>query len=379
MVVWPLHDHTILLLRLLFDNSKRKTQIRTNFYSKKKEEFLLIIKGKTYKEKLHSWYCRHTREVNHVKWKPLFAVLLGLLMAGMTAGSAMAEPVNSSSGSFGHLLLRGVYDPAPGGSDSVLHKALGELSFSLVEHRISGWIVYNGRRASVSWKYNLFKSADFGGYALFQDDGLPGLRCLEVVIYANGTIWVFAKDPNGGLIALKGNSQDLFKAFSHIHAPVSHVSDRDWLWNVLPPHVEKREVPLSHTYQYRPSVMSSSQTSTTQKTFEYEYTVGWWIFKSTLYIDVVLELHGPTNLYNNGMYGFDIRILDEGEISNGQKHSKSTPLFVGEDGTSLTKPVEVGIVVPHSTSLSLEIQKIFFDYVGSTVPSLDKIGWGGTS
>jgi len=29
--------------------------------------------------------------VNHVKWKPLFAVLLGLLMVGVTAGSTSAQ------------------------------------------------------------------------------------------------------------------------------------------------------------------------------------------------------------------------------------------------------------------------------------------------
>ena len=33
--------------------------------------------------------------VYHVKWKPLFAVLLGLLMVGVTAGSAMAKPISS--------------------------------------------------------------------------------------------------------------------------------------------------------------------------------------------------------------------------------------------------------------------------------------------
>lgn len=31
-------------------------------------------------------------EVNPMKWKPLFAVLLGLLMVGVTAGNAAAIP-----------------------------------------------------------------------------------------------------------------------------------------------------------------------------------------------------------------------------------------------------------------------------------------------
>ncbi|WP_297475601.1 hypothetical protein [Thermococcus sp.] len=35
------------------------------------------------------------KEVEPVKWKPLFAVLLGLLMVGVTAGSAMAKPISS--------------------------------------------------------------------------------------------------------------------------------------------------------------------------------------------------------------------------------------------------------------------------------------------
>ncbi|WP_143597819.1 hypothetical protein [Thermococcus thioreducens] len=36
------------------------------------------------------------KEVNHVKWKGLLAVLLGLLMVGVTAGSAMATPINDT-------------------------------------------------------------------------------------------------------------------------------------------------------------------------------------------------------------------------------------------------------------------------------------------
>ncbi len=37
-------------------------------------------------------YCRTAYEVNHVKCKPLFAVLLGLLIVGVTAGSISAMP-----------------------------------------------------------------------------------------------------------------------------------------------------------------------------------------------------------------------------------------------------------------------------------------------
>ncbi len=42
-------------------------------------------------------YCRTTYEVNHVKWKPLFAVLLGLLMVGVTAGSISAMPYGAKA------------------------------------------------------------------------------------------------------------------------------------------------------------------------------------------------------------------------------------------------------------------------------------------
>ncbi|ALV61797.1 hypothetical protein ADU37_CDS00980 [Thermococcus sp. 2319x1] len=48
-----------------------------------------------------------------MKWKPLFAVIIGLLMVGTTAGSASAIefPINDTSLSFG--ILRGFYDPDP--------------------------------------------------------------------------------------------------------------------------------------------------------------------------------------------------------------------------------------------------------------------------
>jgi len=77
--------------------SKRKIAVRINLYSKKKEEILLIVNGKIYKEKLHSIECRQLKEVNHLKWKPLLAVLLGLLMVGVTAGSASATAVVSKN------------------------------------------------------------------------------------------------------------------------------------------------------------------------------------------------------------------------------------------------------------------------------------------
>jgi len=318
-------------------------------------------------------------EVDLVRWKPLLAVLLGLLMVGMTAGSASAGPSNFPSWKVGPVALNGVYDPTPKNGSNVTYEASGKLEFDLNNHRLYGWISYNGRRVPVSWRYTVIKSMDFDGYAMFPASSRSrGLNVLELVVYANGTVWLFAKDSNGGLVALKGISRELVNALNRVQVPTSSVSDKEWLWMIFTPHVEKREipVPLISLHPDRVRTMSAPETSTSQKTFEYTYTVGWWIFKSTLYIDVALELHGPTILEDNGMYGFDIMILDEGEISNGQKHSKSTPLFVGDDGTSLTSPVEVGIVVPYSSSLSLEIQKVFFDYIGTTTPSLDKIGLG---
>ncbi|GAB6102680.1 hypothetical protein JCM16138_19030 [Thermococcus atlanticus] len=314
-----------------------------------------------------------------MKWKPLFAVLLGLLMVGVTAGSASAGLSNLPSGKVGHVALNGVYDPTPKNGNGVTYGASGKLEFDLNNHRLYGWIAYNGRRVPIFWRYNVIKSTDFDGYAMFPASSRAGrLNVLELVVYANGTVWLFARDSNGGLVALKGISRELINALNCAQVSTSSVSDKEWLWMIFTPHVEKREIPVPpiSLHPDRVGTMSAPETSTSQETFEYIYTVGWWIFKSTLYIDVALELHGPTILKDNGMYGFDIRILDEGEISNGQKHSKFTPLFVGDDGTSLTEPVEVGIVVPHASSLSLEIQKIFFDYVGDVVPSLGKIGLG---
>ena len=43
---------------------------------------------------MHNWYCTTIEEVTTTKWKGFVAVLLGLLMVGVTAGSVAAAPQN---------------------------------------------------------------------------------------------------------------------------------------------------------------------------------------------------------------------------------------------------------------------------------------------
>ncbi|WP_158306787.1 hypothetical protein [Pyrococcus yayanosii] len=45
-----------------------------------------------------------------MKWRPLVAVLLGLLMVGVTAGSAMAAPINDTYSSHGGIGAGSIID-----------------------------------------------------------------------------------------------------------------------------------------------------------------------------------------------------------------------------------------------------------------------------
>lgn len=146
-----------------------------------------------------------------MKWKGLVAVPL---MIGVTAGGASAGLSNPSSGRSKFMVLIGVYDPAPQ-HESVTYSASGKLRLNLDNQRAYGWIIYNGRRVQVSWKYKVIKSSDFKGYTMLPASRARELNMLEVVAYTNGTVWVFVKDLNGGLIAIKGISRELVNTLDH--------------------------------------------------------------------------------------------------------------------------------------------------------------------
>jgi len=80
-------------------------------YSKRKRRVLPKVKGKIYKDKLYSGYCKNPMEMNSMKWNPIFAVLLGLLTTGMTAGGAMALSWQANS----EKACKSPYEPASGG------------------------------------------------------------------------------------------------------------------------------------------------------------------------------------------------------------------------------------------------------------------------
>ncbi|WP_297460802.1 hypothetical protein [Thermococcus sp.] len=321
--------------------------------------------------------------MNEVKWKYLAGILVGLLVLGTTGGNAGATVFYRNSMKF--ISVRGVYDPNPqqDTSERVFFNVTGNLAFDILKHRVTGTIVVENDRVSVDWDFSIFKSTQFDGYAfVFNPSSFGNVLSLEAVVYKNGTVWIFARDRHGGIMALKGFNKALVETLSSMDIPSAGISEKEWLWMALEPEV--KTITLS-AIQVRPSVMPKSEVGRilpmathsrdVVKIVEKRYSVGWWRWRTTYYIKVALKMYGPTSINDYGDYLIRVIVEDEGEISNGERISKNTPLFLGDRSDSRTNPIEIGLWVPHSPDDRIIYTE--FTYSGEAAP-LDEIslGWG---
>ncbi len=83
-------------------------------------------------------------EVNLVKWKPLFALLLGLLMVGVTAGSAAAAPIHNQPAPQGGVGAGSVIDTRFEGNG-----VISTSTYPIYIPQLQRWLVYQkGRHGS---------------------------------------------------------------------------------------------------------------------------------------------------------------------------------------------------------------------------------------
>lgn len=315
-------------------------------------------------------------EVNVVKWRSLLAILLGLFVLGAT-GNVEAKKFHENP--IKVAKVEGIYDPTPQRDKLGVgaSTAVGSFVFDTSKHKVRGTIKYSNKEVVVDWDFSAFKSTKFDGYAFFfnatHSEDVVGL---EAVVYKNGTVWVFAREKNGGIIALEGFSKNLVKSLSNMNVPSSGVSDKEWLWMTLEPEVktvQAQQIAVPNAGSDKILPMATHSTEVT-KIVEMQYSVGWWIWETTYYIKVALKLRGPTSLENYGDYNAVVIVLDEGEISNGERISKNTPLFLGDRADSVTEPIEVGLWVPQSPKD--HIIKAEFTYSGVTPSSPEEISLG---
>ncbi|NJE05855.1 hypothetical protein E3E36_06805 [Thermococcus sp. M36] len=314
-----------------------------------------------------------------MKWKSLLAILLGLFILGAT-GNVNAEAFYGNSVEV--VSTEGIYDPNPQQKSGMdFSNAIGSFVFDISEHKVRGTIEYDNKKVSVDWDFSIFKSTEFEGYAfLFNVSRSEDVLGLEAVVYQNGTVWIFARERHGGMIALMGFSKTLVETLSNMNIPSSGISNKEWLWMTLEPEVKTITLPAIQVGQIVvPKVDAdrilpmATYSRDVVKIVEKQYSVGWWRWKTTYYIKVALKLYGSTSIKNYGDYLIRVIVLDEGEISNGKRISKNTPLFLGDRGDPRTNPIEVGLWVPRSPEDYIIDTK--FTYSGETAP-LNKISLG---
>ncbi|USS40922.1 hypothetical protein NF865_01495 [Thermococcus aggregans] len=296
-------------------------------------------------------------EVTPLKWKPLFAVLLGLLMVGVTAGSASAikSPINDTSLSFG--TLKGFYDPDP----TIVTKTPKKITknvvgtFKLDLHKMD-ILIFNGKNKIFARKnVSILKSKYFDGYViLFNNSEKDTLFALQGNVYKNGTIELFLKDSNGGAYVLKTTNMKLVKTLNSMNLPTANIDKNYWLPLVVPPKIKVLKPRDSEV-----TVLGGTN-SVIRSDDEFILVTYQWLepYEEQWYIQVRCVFEGPTNMEYYGDYKVGIEIVDEGKyIDRGTSFalvSMGTPLTLG----SYNDPIEIGITAPWTSAVHDRIYRI---------------------
>jgi len=290
-----------------------------------------------------------------MRWKSVFAVLLGLLMVGVTAGSAAAVGINNDlkhlSGVV--LVLEGKYYPYSWKGDytkPLLTQTV--VRFNMQTHELTAIVMYKYNIDTLRCKFKILKSSLFEGYVLLPTNNSQKhnqIHILEIVVYNNGTTHIFAKDPKGNLIILSGYSRSLIRSLHLSQAPSAKIPDKLWIMSITPPingiaTTKIVEAPTEYT------IMATHSTSVS-KVIEYQYTVKVVRWRITFYITFKLYMYGPTWLDNYGKYLVSVSILDKGIYYNKKHiHHNGVPLSIGN-----INPVEIGFVVPNNNNIKDDV------------------------
>jgi len=292
-----------------------------------------------------------------MKWKPLIAILLGLLMIGVTAGSASAIefPINDTSLSFG--ILRGFYDPDPNivtkTSERITKNVVGMFKLDLYTMDI---IIFNGKnRLSGRKKISILKSKYFDGYViLFNNSKKDILFALQGNVYKNGTIELFLKDSNGGVYALKTTNMELVRILDSMNLPTADIDKNYWLPLVTSPKVKILKPRESEV------IALGGTESVIRNDDEFIIVTYQWVepYEEQWYIWVRCIFEGPTNINDYGDYKVAIKIVDEGKyIDRGTSFalvSMGTPLTLG----NYNDPIEIGITAPWTSTVHDRVYRI---------------------
>ena len=128
---------------------------------------------------MHNWYCTTIDEVITTKWKGFVAVLLGLLMVGVTAGSAAAAPTHNQPApqhniGLGSVIMSwlGSYDNAIISKNREYHSGLEYIWHYKVRHNGRGWL-----------HVSVFKYVPLFGYITYTI--LPDMTLYKDTFYGN--------------------------------------------------------------------------------------------------------------------------------------------------------------------------------------------------
>ncbi|AIU69041.1 hypothetical protein TEU_01070 [Thermococcus eurythermalis] len=309
-----------------------------------------------------------------MRWKPLLAVLLGLLMVGVTAGSAMAVEINNDSKHLSGivLVLKGRYYPHSWkGNYTKSSPAQTVARFNMRTHELTAIFMYEQTMEPTRYKVRILKSHLFNGYALLpigSSQKHNNIHLLEIIVYDNGTIQIFAKDHKGNLIALSGYSRSLIRGLHLSQFPSEDIPDNLWIMSVTPiinGTTKIVKVPTDY------STMATRSTSVS-KVIEYQYTAKAAHWNVTFYITFKLYMYGPTSLDNYGKYRVSVSVLDKGVYYNKKHvHHNGVPLSIGN-----IKPIEIGFIVPNDDNIKDRIISTQFSYHSpSDILSKLAVGW----
>jgi len=303
-------------------------------------------------------------EANILKGKPLLAVLLGLLMVGVTAGSAEAIKIEGTMPLKASMDLHGIYDPNPNskvGTTITTHHRLDRITgIFKITSNTANILIWNGKKMiSTRKRISIFRSRYFDGYViLFNNSNTDDkILALQGNIYTNGTIEIFLADRNGGVYALNAYDKKLSQSLSAINLPMVELDKNDWLPLVVTPEIKVMRVsspeiiPMGGTES---RVVNSDNIIIVRAQWLEPYEEQW-------YIKVRCSFEGPTLLRDYGDYKVAIRILDEGKyIDRGTSFvlkSMETPLQLGTFRPDKDS-IEVGLTAPWNSAIHDRVYRV---------------------
>ncbi len=295
-----------------------------------------------------------------MKWKPLFVVLLGLLMVGVTARSATALKVPSKSQGI-TIIAKGLYDPTP----SINTKSYSSKNIE-IKKNVTGLIrlgtdtisviILNGKsRLFVKKRFSVFRSKYFKGYVLLVNNSKKDkATILQGNVYDDGKVEIFIKDVKGGLYALSTTNEYAPKLFKSMNLPVVDIDKNYWLPLVVSPKIKILKLNSTGV-----NVLGGTGSDVVRDD-EYVIVSYQWVnpYEEQWYIHVGYAFEGPTYINDYGDYKVAVKILDEGKyIDRGTSFaliSMGTPLELG----NYNDPIEIGLTAPWTNTIHDRIYRI---------------------